>query len=139
MVGVDIRLNVYGDKACRNNAVVLQRVNRSRIRLEVYAGAVALPGIAETGYGGRLLGCLNDEIEIFSSTNTTIEGDGGFPDHVAFQVDHLFVGWDEEKSDQKPACNANFIRVVLEGGRNGIVTDDWSARASIIFAEQSKV
>lgn len=58
---VDIRLNVYGRANCCKHAVVFQRVDRSRIYLNVRAGA--------TAYGVRIRGCLINQWHIESTVN----------------------------------------------------------------------
>lgn len=59
--GLSIQLNVYGRaNACRD-AVVMKRVDRSRIFLNIRAGA--------TDYGLRIRGCLINQWNIESTTN----------------------------------------------------------------------
>lgn len=61
--GMDIRLNVYGRANACKHGIVFQRVDRSRIQLNVRVGADA--------YGVRLRGCLINQWDIESSANYT--------------------------------------------------------------------
>jgi hypothetical protein len=103
--GLNVNLNVYGPvNACRN-ALVLSRVDRSTIRTSIHAGAAQ--------YAAVLDGCLINTIYIDSSTNfVTPYGAAGF------QVDHVLA---RINATYGVATNANFVRVNLEGGRNGLV------------------
>jgi len=59
--GMDIRLNVYGRANACAHAVTFERLDRSRVLLNVRAGA--------TAYAVRLRGCLINEWQIDSSVN----------------------------------------------------------------------
>lgn len=103
--GLDMRLNVYGRANACKNAVVLSRVDRSKIFLNVRTGAAQ--------YGVVLDGVLLNRIHIESTVNYTppITTPG-------MQVDHLLV---QKNVAFAVATNANEIYMNFEGGRHGVV------------------
>jgi hypothetical protein len=105
---IDLKLNVYGQASACRNAVVLSRVDRSDIDLNVRAGA--------TGYAVVLDGVLLNDIYIESTTNYSppISSPGT-------QVDHVLI---QKNTTYAVATNANDIQVCLEGARHGIVGTD---------------
>lgn len=105
--GIVINLHVYGRTGACLNAVVLRRVDRSRIYLNVRAGAV--------GYGVVVEGCLINRIHIESTINYAppISLPGS-------QVDHVLL---KKNTTYNVATNINQFWVNLEGCRKGIVTE----------------
>lgn len=106
--GLDCRINVYGRASACRNAVILRRVDRSRMFINVRAGAAQ--------YGVVLDGCLINRIHIESTVNYNppISTPGTQTDHVLIQK-HVATS---------VATNINEIYVNLEGARNGIVISD---------------
>lgn len=103
--GMEIDLNVYGQAASCQNAVVLSRVDRSVIKLNVLAGASA--------YGVKVSGCLINRLYIQQSTNyapplTSATG----------PLDCVLV---EKNTTYSVATNANEFYLLLEAGRHGVV------------------
>jgi hypothetical protein len=103
---ITLRLNVYGPANACNNAVVLSRVDRSEITLNVRAGALA--------YAVVLDGILENKITVYSSINWAPP----VPSYGT-QVDHVYI---QRNDTYGVAPNINLIHVVLEGCRNGITT-----------------
>lgn len=103
---ITLQLNVYGPASACNNAVVLSRVDRSNITLNVRAGALA--------YAVVLDGVLENKINVYSSTNWA-------PPVVSYgtQLDHIYI---KRNDTYGVAPNVNTLYVVLEGCRNGITT-----------------
>lgn len=102
--GLNTNLNVYGPVGACRHAVVLDRVDRSKIFLNVRAGAAQ--------YGSVLRGCLINRIHIESTVNYLPPTPS-----VGMQVDHLLI---ERNTTYSVATNANDIWVNLEGARHGI-------------------
>ena len=103
--GLNIQLNVYGGANSCLNAVFLTRVDRSRIFLDIYAGAVL--------YGVVLDGALINHVHVESTVNKTPPIGS-----LGFQTDHILV---QKNLTYGVGTNANIIYVNLEGARHGIV------------------
>ena len=100
-----MQLNVYGPANACKNAVVLDRVDRSKVFLNIRAGAVQ--------YGAVFRGCLINRFHLESTVNYLPPGAA-----VGMQIDHVLI---EKNTTHNVATNANDIWVNLEGARNGIV------------------
>jgi hypothetical protein len=103
--GLDVQLNVYGPANACKNAVVLDRVDRSKVFLNVRAGAAQ--------YSAVYRGCLINRLHLESTVNYLPPGAA-----VGMAVDHLLI---EKNTAFAVATNANDIWVNLEGARHGIV------------------
>ena len=79
--GIDINLNVYGAANSCKHAISLNRVDRSRIKLNVRAGA--------TAYGIRVRGSLINEWDINSSANFLPPA--SIPITTAMPLNHMAV------------------------------------------------
>jgi hypothetical protein len=105
---ITLRLNVYGPVNACNNAVVLSRVDRSDITVNVRAGALA--------YAVVLDGVLENKITVYSSINWVPP----IPSYTyGTQVDHIYI---KRNDTYGVAPNVNTLYVILEGCRNGIKT-----------------
>jgi hypothetical protein len=105
--GILVNLHVYGlANACRNT-VVLRRVDRSRIYLNVRAGAAQ--------YGVVVEGCLINRIHIESTVNYAppITNPGAPLDHLLLKKNVAF----------SVATNINQFWLNLEGCRKGLVLE----------------
>lgn len=98
------RLNVYGGAGCAKNAVVLSRLYRSNISLNVHAGAAA--------YGVKISGGLINRYDIDISNNYNP------PISSALPLDGVLI---EKDSAYSVATNACELWVNIEGIRHGIV------------------
>ena len=118
---VHLKLNVFGGESACRTAVALERVDNSKIEIDVRCGA--------TNYAASLLGCLSNDIRLISSSN-----DPSPEPNAGMQRNHLFLGYAERvitifdpagnrQETVKVYTNANHIRLVLEGGGNGVITD----------------
>ena len=103
--GLAINLNVYGRAAACLNGVVLTRVDRSDIKLNVHAGAAA--------YGVIVDGCLIDRINIDISNNYVPPITS-----PAIPLDAVLI---QKNATYAVATNACAVWVNLELMRNGIV------------------
>lgn len=103
---INMDVNIYGLANCCSNGLVLRNVHYSNIRATIKVGAA--------NYSVKLLGCLLSDIRITSSVNFTVPLAA-----AGLAAKHVFVDF-----YNAIAHNANYHKLLLEGGGSGVTIAD---------------